>query len=799
MKHYLELVKHYNKAHKKQNRMSVFCIFLSVFLVTAIFGMADMYIRSQLMKTRQEDGDWHIALSKISDETAALIAARPDVETVTCYGTLNYRLDKGYTIKNKDVVICGSEETLLTEIYADTISEGSFPQTENEIAASGNIKKELGLDIGSELVIHDGAGREYSYIISGFVENPPMVIEKNIYAVFMNTPAFRGFYPDVTDGEPDDYDSCFLVRFYNPYKSRKIINDIKIQFHLSDEQVGEQAMLLGLLGQSNVGNALMMKLYATAGVMAVLVMTAGILMVAGSLNTSIAGRTEFFGMLRCIGASPKQIMRIVHKEALGLCMSAIPASILMGTVVIWILCAILRFLSPAYFSPMPVFAVSPLGIFAGIVIGTLTVLIASRAPAKRASRVSPLTAATGNVNTDRTMRKAANISFCKVDTALGIYHATADAKNFLLVVGSFALSIILFLSFSTTIDFMKHAFKALKPWSPDISIISSDHACDIDRLLYTTLRDHPAVKRVYGRMFAVDIPAILNGQENTAMMISYEEQQFQWAEKYLLNGSLDKVQNQTGTGLIVSSPQYNNQTSVETGDTVTLVMDGSPVEIEIVGMVSECPFNTENGDIILCSEDTFRQLTGKDNYTIIDIQLTREATDADVDMLRKLTGTKYNFSDQRMNNQSVLGANYSYKLFLYGFLILISAVTICNIMNCTAMSVEAHRKQYGEMRAIGLSNRQLTKMITAETLTYAVTGSASGILLGLLLHKKLFELLVTCRWGEPWSLPTSELCVIFAVIALSVILALYRPIHKIHEMSIVDTISAIPRTGVLSR
>ena len=784
MKHYLELVKHYNKVHKKQNRMSVFCIFLSVFLVTTIFGMADMYIRSQLMKTRQEDGDWHIALSKISDETAALIAARPDVWTVTCYGTLNYRLDKGYTIADKDVVICGSEETLLTEIYADNISEGSFPQAENEIVASGNVKKELGLAIGSELVIRDAAGTEYPYIISGFVENPPMVMRKDIYAVFMNTPAFRDFYPDVTDGEPDDYDSCFLVRFCNPYKSREIINDIRTQFHLSHEQVKEQVMLLGLLGQSSEGNTLMMKLYATAAVLSVLVMTAGVLMIAGSLNTGIAGRTEFFGMLRCIGASPKQIMRIVHREALGLCTAAIPASILTGMAVIWILCSVLRFLSPVYFASMPVFAVSPPGIAAGIVIGILTVLTASRAPAKRASRVSPLTAAAGNENTDRAVRRAANISFGKVDTALGIYHATAGVKNFLLVVGSFALSIILFLSFSTTIDFMKHAFKALKPWSPDISIVSGDNACDIDRLLYTTLQDYPAVKRVYGRMFAYDIPTVSNGQENTAMLISYEEQQFRWAEKYLLNGSLEKVQNQAGMGVIVSSPQYNNHTSVRTGDTVTLVIDGSPVEIEIVGMVSECPFNTENGDIIICSEDTFRQFTGEENYTIIDIQLARRAADADVDALRTLTGTKYTFSDQRMDNQSVLGANYSYKLFLYGFLFLITVVTICNIVNCTAMSVETRMKQYEGMRAIGLSDRQLVKMIAAETLTYAVTGSVSGILFGLLLHKKLFEFLVTYRWDEPWNLPVFELCIVFAVIAVSVILALRRPIRKIHEMSI---------------
>ncbi len=127
MKNYLDLVPLYTRAHRKQNRMSIFCIFLSVFLVAAIFGMADMYIRSQLIKTRQEDGNWHIALSRISDKTAELIAARPEVQTVVCYGTLNYRLDLGYTVGGKDVVICGGEAPLLTEILPAPSRKALFP------------------------------------------------------------------------------------------------------------------------------------------------------------------------------------------------------------------------------------------------------------------------------------------------------------------------------------------------------------------------------------------------------------------------------------------------------------------------------------------------------------------------------------------------------------------------------------------------------------------------------------------------------------------------------------------------
>ena len=106
MKNYLDLVPISVKVHRKQNRMSIFCIVLAVFLVTTIFGMADMFVRSQILQAQQESGNWHIAIKNISNEEAAIIASRPDIEAFSPYGVLNYRGDLGYTLEGKNVAIC---------------------------------------------------------------------------------------------------------------------------------------------------------------------------------------------------------------------------------------------------------------------------------------------------------------------------------------------------------------------------------------------------------------------------------------------------------------------------------------------------------------------------------------------------------------------------------------------------------------------------------------------------------------------------------------------------------------------
>ena len=124
MKHYLDLVPISVKIHRKQSRMSIFCIVLAVFLVTTIFGMADMFVRSQILQTQQEYGNWHIAIKNISNEEASIIASRPDVKVFSPYGVLNYRGDLGYTVGGKKVAICGCNESYITEIWAGQLEDG---------------------------------------------------------------------------------------------------------------------------------------------------------------------------------------------------------------------------------------------------------------------------------------------------------------------------------------------------------------------------------------------------------------------------------------------------------------------------------------------------------------------------------------------------------------------------------------------------------------------------------------------------------------------------------------------------
>lgn len=231
---------------------------------------------------------------------------------------------------------------------------------------------------------------------------------------------------------------------------------------------------------------------------------------------------------------------------------------------------------------------SGISIVCGIAVGILTVLLAAQSPAKKAAGVSPLMAVSGNAYQSQSIRTAANTHLLKIDTSLGVHHATANRKNFILMTGSFAISIILFLAFSSVISFMNHAINAVEPYTPDISVISKDNSLSVPKGLAEQFEDLDFVKRVYGRMFAYDIPAEENRQ---ITMITYEEHQFEWAGENLIEGRVEDVLSSKNAVLAV----YNSGYPLYAGDRIILNVNGRPQELDVVDVLSKSPFTNTAG------------------------------------------------------------------------------------------------------------------------------------------------------------------------------------------------------------
>ncbi len=773
MKSYLDLIPISAKVRRKQNRMTLLCIILAVFLVTVIFGMADMEIRSQRIQTIHDNGNWHF-VANVDDEEGEIIAARPEVKASGMYLAVDNTA--GYCLNGEEILVMGMDEKPFLDIFTTGIKEGTYPKGEKEAALTYNAAQKYNVSVGDTINLSSPDGHEFSYKVTGLAESTSKLLTGGIGGVILTVDSFRKMVPD------NLYVNQYLVQLSPWCNMHKVISQVKEQFGLDDTQTGVFEKLIGLYGQGKSG--LIRQIYGAAAVLFVLVLVAGVLMIASSMNSNVAQRTEFFGMMRCLGASRKQIIKFVRREALGWCRTAIPAGALLGCIVVWILCGILKYMSPTYFSSLPLFTISWPSIAVGAGAGLLTVYLSANAPARRAAKVSPLTAVSGNAGTSKPPKRAAAARFAKVDTALGIHHAWAGKKNFFLVSGSFAFSVILFLSFSTAVEFMHHGITPLKPYTADISIAAQDDP--IDKELGEKLQENPGVKRVYGRMTASDIPVIWKGEEKKINLVSYEAHQFGWAEDDLVEGEIEE---ESGAGKVLTV--YDPANPMKNGDTLSLKLAGGEQEVQISGVVNYCPFKrTEDAETIICSEELFKSLTGIDDYTDLDVQLVRSAGEDEVEDIRSQVGDRYSFTDRKKSNDEASGAYLSFALCVYGFLVVIALITVISIVNCIAMSVASRIRQYGAMRAIGMNQRQLIKMVLAEAITYACAGCILGCAVGIPVNKWLFDGLVTYHWGTQWTLPVDRILTIVLLVLVSSALAVYGPSKRIKDMSVVETVRA---------
>ena len=783
MKSYLSLIPISAKVHRRQSRMTRICIILAVFLVTSIFSMAEMWTESETTVMRQNHGDWHISLQNVPDDKAEQIIVNSDVAFSSWYDAINVDADKGYYIGGKNVTLYGVEETYPARIM-NYPTEGSYPQNEKEVALSADAKELWGVKIGDNITLNTPDG-DLKYTISGFYEDDTefnKIIDGA--CVYMNRVAFN----EVCSLNGVAHNSQFYIRFEKESGLKKTIANLKQQYNLNAENIKENTGVLGMLGASS--NESVDWLYPLAAACFVIILISGVFMISSCMNSNVAQRTKFFGMMRCIGASKQQIVRFVRLEALNWCKTAVPIGLILGVVTTWGLCAVLRFVVREEFSDIPLFGISIFGIVCGIFVGLITVLIAANAPAKHAAKVSPITAVSGNADHGKTMHHCQYTGFGKIEALLGIDHAVSGKKNLFLMTGSFALSIILFLSFSVMIDFVDYLIPQSAATS-DIDIASDDGNA-IPRELLTSIRAMDGVREVYGRRSAFDVPARLNsdtGFSGTTDMISYDDFDLQCLKKdsALKRGSdLSKVFRDSNFVLATS----DQDSTWKIGDTVQI----GDETLTIAGLLKNDPFSENgltNGKLtLITSDETFVRLTGEEGYSLVLIQTTGDVTDENVQAIQNSVDQTYSFRDKR--DERTTGTYLAFVFCVYAFLAIIALVTVMNIVNSISMSVSARMKQYGAMRAVGMDERQMTKMIACEAFTYAVLGCVVGCAIGLPLSKSLYDFLIAGHFPSAvWQFPIISLGVILLFVSIAAIAAVYAPAKRIRNMSITATINEL--------
>lgn len=775
MKSYLSLIPISAKVRRRQNCMTILCIVIAVFLVSAIFSVADMMLRTQMNRAAGKDGSWHLQITGITQSQAEQLAQQPDVVCAGAGAVFNEDGEEDYRLNGKRVVLYGCDAQFL-RVNRSAAFEGTFPEQDGEVLLGKGAARIFGVAIGDSVTLKlpDGQNRTLTVTGIGGVDESYYGMQFALVDIYLPQETFEALLTGQGETLPQ---TVYDLQYTSAAKAAKALPQLQQQY--GEDAVHENLNVMGSAGQSN--STAFRTVYGMAGVLFALVLLAGVLMISGTMNSNVAQRTRFFGTMRCLGMSKQQVVHFVRMEALNWCRIAVPIGLVLGTFSSWVVCGALRYGIGGEFATTPVFRLSTGGLCAGAVVGVVTVLLAAQAPAKRAAEVPPVAAASGSEQA-AVVHHAANLGSGRTETALGIYHATASKKNWFLITASFALSIVLALGFIVILQFASLLLPSLAPWQADVIYTGYDNERVLPDTMAQQLRRMPGVARVWGCTGLVHVPA--SSDRNNVEQVtfcSYDDFMLESSKSMVVKGRMAK---NSGADNEVMT-MYNKTNPIRVGDTITV----NGVPLTVVGAFSQGIFSDDV--TIIAPETLFRRVAGEQNYNMIGVQLDRTASDETVLALAAFSSDQIVVQDLRESNRQDRGTYYAARIVLYGFLAIIGGISLLNIVNSISMSVSARMKQYGILRAIGMDDAQLKRMISAEAGTYAVSGLVVGIALGLVLNRMLYTRLITHYFGAAWQVPWGCLAVIVVVVLAAVVLAVYNPVRRILMQPITATISEL--------
>lgn len=218
-------------------------------------------------------------------------------------------------------------------------AEGRFPQGMGEIMLSSNAARVLQVAVGDTVTLRTPSG-DWDFTVSGLggVEESYYSGQYSLMDAYLPRTAFAAL---MEQNNVHNLQTSYYVQFTSASKAAKAIPELTAQHNLPENAVSENTGVMAIAGQSDSSAA--KNVYSLAAVLFVLVLLAGVLMISGSMNSNLAQRIQFFGMMRCIGMSKSQIIRFVRLEALNWCKTAVPVGVLLGTLASWSICAALHY------------------------------------------------------------------------------------------------------------------------------------------------------------------------------------------------------------------------------------------------------------------------------------------------------------------------------------------------------------------------------------------------------------------------------------------------------------------------
>ena len=388
-------------ASKTRNIIAVLAIALTTILFTALFTIA-LSINDSFQESnfRQVGGFSHGGFKYLTKEQYLELRDDPMIKE---YGMRRFLgMPRDVPFNKSHVEISYSDKNNAHWMYCDPI-EGRLPEEgTNEAATDLGVLELLGVtpELGAEFTVTffvDGIETTQTFTLCGWWERDEAIVASHILIPESRVDAILQEV-GVTLPANDDMTGSFNLDVMLK-NSANIADDLDTilanhGYQSEDPSGGElpyirKGVNWGYTGAQLSESMDLSVVFAIAGMLLLIIFT-GYLIIYNVFRISVVGDIRFYGLLKTIGTTGRQVKRMLRYQALLLSVCGIPLGLLVGWLIGYKLTPVV--LSRLNGMAVDVVSVNPLIFFGAAVFSLITVLLSCAKPGRMAARISPIEA-----------------------------------------------------------------------------------------------------------------------------------------------------------------------------------------------------------------------------------------------------------------------------------------------------------------------------------------------------------------------------------------------------------------------
>lgn len=788
--------------YKSKNILIGIAIILTTLLLFVIPSIGKDMVEVNFAVINKIYPTWHALYRNVDESTVMKLAAHHDVKT---YGL---RSDAGYmNLEDATVSMMYMDRTGM-ELYKVKLKEGQLPQKENDIVVSKGILEALGQNgkIGDTITVpyqilkDDGLDytKEKDFRICGFLADNESSKEQKQYTSLVSEAFLKAEIP------VEQVKYRFLLQV-NGQKGNttadytETIQNIARQFGISEDDmnINKEYLAANYVDPATIP--------VIVGIMLIVVL-ACIITIYSVYYVSMNQRVREFGKLKAIGATKRQLRQIVLREGMGVALFAIPIGLLIGTVAVKVV--LLQFVEHAKDSNVliteayKVVAKGEVQLYywwiylLAIAVTLCTVYLSLMKPMRMPAKVSEIEAMRYQGGSKRQKSSRKGYQFLNIGRLTKRNLAENKKKSTITIVsmavtGIFVMMVATVLSCANPMESAKSSIVGQYEISPIVESGNKEHPeyewaevqknNPLNEGLKQQIEELDGVERVDVFTALKVSGGPFEEKIGTEFINGVPEEYAEELKKGITEGNVTYEELKSGDKVILDRALLHWYPDIKVGDKLKLnIHDGDNTfqkEIEVAA-IGEYGTGLTNYNCLIMAKEGAEKLTINNSSSYFQVIADKDYDEALEASLQAIVDGSGRLQMRTWKNEYDTWENaiQMTRGACYAFIIILAAISIMNLINTMINSVHVRKKELGMMQAIGMSDRQLMKMLQLEGIFYTVGTLIISIGVGSLAGYPLF--LYAKRTGmfdiSTYHYPvTAAIIIILTLFVIQMLLAIF--------------------------